>query len=39
LVFGAPVFAPLLFTNMALLAAIGLWATLRGTPRREAMPC
>ena len=38
LVFGAPVFAPLLFTNMALLAAIGLWATLRGTPRREAMP-
>lgn len=29
LVFGAPVFAPLLFTNMALLASIGLWATLR----------
>lgn len=34
LVFGAPVFAPLLFTNMALLAAIGLWATLRVTQRR-----
>lgn len=26
LVFGAPLFAPLLFANMALLAAIGLWA-------------
>ncbi|QDU93257.1 hypothetical protein [Lignipirellula cremea] len=25
LVYGAPVFAPLLFTNLALLAAIGLW--------------
>lgn len=29
LVFGPPLFAPLLFTNMALLASIGLWATLR----------
>ena len=25
LVYGTPVFAPLLFTNLALLAAIGLW--------------
>jgi hypothetical protein len=38
LVFGAPVFAPLLFTNMALLASIGLWATLRALPRSEAIP-
>ena len=30
LVYGAPAFAPLLFTNMALLSAIGLWASLRG---------
>lgn len=29
-VFGAPAFAPLLFTNLALLAAIGLWAMRRG---------
>jgi hypothetical protein len=28
-VHGAPVFAPLLFANLALLAAIGLWAMLR----------
>ena len=32
LVFGAPVFAPLLFANMALLASIGLWATLANVP-------
>ena len=25
LIFGAPVFAPLLFSNLAVLAAIGLW--------------
>ena len=31
-VFGAPAFAPLLFANLALLAAIGLWAMLRLTP-------
>ncbi len=28
-VFGAPAFAPLLFVNLALLAAIGVWAILR----------
>ncbi len=33
LVFGAPVFAPLLFTNMALLASIGLWAMYVRLPR------
>jgi hypothetical protein len=29
-VHGAPVFAPLLFPNLAILAAIGLWALQRG---------
>jgi hypothetical protein len=28
LIFGAPVFAPLLFPNLAILAAIGLWEIL-----------
>jgi hypothetical protein len=28
-VHGAPVFAPLLFANLAVLAGIGLWAMLR----------
>ena len=28
LIYGAPIFAPLLFPNLALLAAIGLWACL-----------
>ena len=36
LVFGAPVFAPLLFTNMALLASIGVWASLGATNRGES---
>jgi hypothetical protein len=31
-VFGAPVFAPLLFADLALLAAIGVWSMLRGPP-------
>ena len=31
-VFGAPVFAPLLFANLALLALIGLWALSRRIP-------
>jgi hypothetical protein len=35
-VYGAPVFAPLLFANLALLAAIGVWAMLRaGIPDRR----
>jgi hypothetical protein len=29
IVYGAPIFAPLLFADLALLAAIGLWAMLR----------
>ena len=34
-VHGAPIFAPLLFANLALLAAIGIWAMLRaGIPQR-----
>jgi hypothetical protein len=37
-VFGAPAFAPLLFTNLALLAAVGLWAMLRGD-RPSARAC
>jgi hypothetical protein len=32
LLYGAPVFAPLLFADIALLAALGLWATLRERP-------
>jgi hypothetical protein len=30
LIYGAPVFAPMLFADMALLAAIGMWGLLRG---------
>ncbi len=29
LIFGAPAFAPLLFTDLAILAAVGLWSLLR----------
>ncbi|MDB4977385.1 MAG: hypothetical protein JWN48_5726 [Myxococcaceae bacterium] len=36
LVYGAPAFAPLLFTNMALLSAIGLWASLRSDVSERA---
>jgi len=32
-VFGAPAFAPFLFTDLAVLAALGLWALSRTTPR------
>ncbi len=32
-IFGAPVFAPLLFANLAALAAIGLWEQLDASPR------
>lgn len=35
-VFGAPPFAPMLFADMALLAAIGLWASAHGTPHVDA---
>ena len=35
-VFGAPAFAPLLFANLALLAAIGLWPMSRAAFIREA---
>ena len=28
LIFGAPIFAPLLFANLAILASIGLWEAL-----------
>jgi hypothetical protein len=47
LVYGAPVFAPLLFANLALLGAIGLWHLsapsasapgLRGPSARDALP-
>ena len=31
-VYGPPAFAPLLFANLALLAALGLWAAGRATP-------
>lgn len=34
-VFGAPMFAPLLFANLALLAIIGLWASARSLSARE----
>lgn len=35
-VYGAPIFAPLLFANLAILAAIGLWALQRaGDQKRE----
>jgi hypothetical protein len=37
-VYGAPVFAPLLFTNLAVLGLLGLWAELRpelGEPLRD----
>ncbi len=33
IIYGAPLFAPLLFTNLALLAALGLWAL----PKRVAV--
>ncbi|MEJ7734179.1 MAG: hypothetical protein WKG00_33915 [Polyangiaceae bacterium] len=36
-VFGAPAFAPLLFADLAALAAIGIWA-LRGTTERAPAP-
>jgi hypothetical protein len=32
-IFGAPVFAPLLFADLAVLAAIALWATARSRPQ------
>jgi hypothetical protein len=32
-VFGAPPFAPMLFADLAMLAAIGLWATAREATR------
>lgn len=35
-IFGAPAFAPLLFPNIALLAAIGLWATSARAPEAAA---
>ena len=37
LVNGAPIFAPLLFTNLAILAAIGLWAMAR-SPLQDSSP-
>jgi hypothetical protein len=33
-VFGAPAFAPLLFTNLAVLAALAVWTLLRQAPRK-----
>jgi len=36
MVYGPPVFAPLLFANVALLALIGLWAMVRNGAVREA---
>lgn len=36
LVYGAPLFAPLLFANMAVLALIALWALLEAAPARSA---
>jgi hypothetical protein len=35
-VFGAPAFAALLFANLALLAAIGLWSMWRAASRTES---
>jgi hypothetical protein len=35
--YGAPIFAPLLFANLAVLAAIGLWASVRAHVRMTAM--
>lgn len=35
-VFGAPAFAPLLFANLALLALIGLWATVSSASASRA---
>jgi hypothetical protein len=37
-VFGAPAFAPLLFTNLAVLAALAVWTILRQSPREERGP-
>jgi hypothetical protein len=34
--FGAPAFAPLLFTNLALLGALGIWAMRRGAAASKA---
>ena len=38
LVNGAPIFAPLLFTNLAILAAIGLWAMARSPLQGSSPP-
>ena len=35
LVYGAPAFAPLLFSNLALLAGLGLWSLWRGAHRLD----
>ncbi len=35
-IFGAPIFAPLLFPNLALLAGIGLWGMARAGARRTS---
>jgi hypothetical protein len=37
-IYGAPIFAPLLFANLAILAGIGLWAIARPSSRRMS-PC
>jgi hypothetical protein len=36
--YGAPLFAPLLFANLALLAALGLWALARTQAKAPAGP-
>ena len=36
LVYGPPLFAPLLFTNIAVLSSLGLWACLRSTSQATA---
>jgi hypothetical protein len=36
--FGAPAFAPLLFTNLAVLAALAVWTMLRQPPREAKAP-
>ena len=35
-IYGAPIFAPLLFANLSILAAIGIWAMVRQPPAQNA---
>lgn len=38
LIFGAPIFAPLLFADISVLAAIGMWGLLRGASQSQGSP-